>query len=330
MSDSQLKTIETLHRLIGQPARTAALNTALRLGVIDALRDGQKTAGELAAACRIRSDAVPALMELLQPAGLVEQFGEHYALSQAARMTPPNLWAMLFDQWTALEKTLRDESDALSEFDRLKHEERSRSRFRAMRAMIEWAETGAALKVAEALDIGGLRRSLHILDLGCGSAVYSMTLAHRDPGCLVKLVDRAEGLERARATVDSLEIQSRVTLTEADDLNIPGHDGGFDLVIISDQIHTMPSEEQDQLLRTAHRVLGPDGEVAVIDVFAGQERGREVVSRFQLELLVGTGLTMVTPDRLNAKMSGIGFSEIQFAHLPAPPWTHGLVLGART
>ncbi len=330
MSDSQLRTIETFHKLLSQPSLTAALNAALRLGVIDALRDGQKTADDLSRQCQLKPRAVPALMNLLVPSGLIEQFGEHYALTQAAQMAPQSLWAMWFEQWTHLETALGIEADSsLSEFDRLRRDERRREQFRLIRGQIQWAETGAALKTAEALDIGVHRRSLHILDLGCGSAVYSMTLAHKDPGCIVKLVDGPVGLARAQATVKSLDIQSRVTLLQSDDLNIDGNDGAFDLVIIGDHVHDRTADELEQLLCTAHRVLGPDGELALIDVFPGQPRGLQTVSQFQLELLIGTGQTPFTPELINEKLTQVGFTRIQFTHLPAPPWTHGLVLGLR-
>ncbi len=330
MSDNQLRTIEIFHQLLGQPGLTASLNAALRLGVIDALRDGQKTAEELGRQCELKSFAVPALMNLLQPTGLIEQFGDNYALSQAAQMAPRSLWAMWFDQWSHLETALKTGGDpSLSDFDRLRSEDRRREQFRLIRGQIQWAETGAALKTAEALDIGNHRRSLHILDLGSGSAVYSMTLAHKDPGCIVKLVDGPVGLARAQATVKSLDIQSRVSLLQTDDLNIAGNDGAFDLVIIADHVHDRSSEELDQLLHTAHRVLGPGGEIALIDVFAGQERGTQIVSQFQLELLIGTGNPPFSPEQLHEKLTRIGFTQIQFTHLPAPPWSHGLVLGLR-
>jgi SAM-dependent methyltransferase len=329
MSDSQLRTIETFHRLLGQPAQTAVLNAALRLGIIDALREGQKTAGQLERKCELRRGTVTPLMELLKPTGLVEQFGEHYALSQAAQMAPRSLWAAWFEQWTHLEASLRPDNAALSEYDRLRAEEHRRERFLASRGQMQWAATGAALKAAEALDIGGHRRSLHILDLGCGAAVYSMTLAHRDPGCIVRLVDNANGLARARATVQSLDIESRVSMLETDDLNIPGSDGAFDLVILGDHIHQWSADEQEQLLRTGHRVLGPGGEIAIVDVFAGQERGQLAVSQFALQLLIGTGNAVTPPELLNERLLRVGFTRIQFTHLPAPPWTHGLVVGIR-
>lgn len=330
MSDSQLKTIDLFCSSINQPALTAAINTALRLGLIDALRSGQKTSEELARICGIHHHAVPALMCLLKNVGIVEQFAEYYALSQAAQLAPQSLWAILFDQWTHLEAALRcDPETPATEFERLQTAERNRQQFMTSRAMRQWTSTPAAIKAAEALDIADQRRSLHILDLGCGAAVYSMTLAHRDTGCIVRLVDDASGLVRARATVENLELEARVSFVQRDDLNITGHDGAFDLVIFGDHIHFWTPDELLALLTTAHRVLGPGGELAVIDVFPGQERGIQAFSEFQLQALIGTGNALVTPEQLSDLMTQVGFSQIQFTHLPAPPWTHGLMLGTR-
>lgn len=330
MSDSQLRTIDSFCSSINQPALTAAINSALRLGLIDALRKGQKTSGELARICGIHLHAVPALMCLLQNVGVVEQFGEHYALSQAAQLAPQSLWAIQFDQWTHLESALRLEPESpVTEFERVQTAERNRRQFMTSRAMRQWTSTPSAIKAAEALDIADQRRSLHILDLGCGAAVYSMTLAHRDTGCIVRLVDDEAGLVRARATVENLELESRVSFMECTDLNISGNEGAFDLVIFGDHIHFWTPEELFSLLQTAHRVLGPAGELAVIDVFPGQERGVQAFSEFQLQALIGTGNPLVLPEQLSELITQAGFTQIQFTHLPAPPWTHGLMLGTR-
>ncbi len=330
MSASQLRTIEAFRKSVSQPALTAAINAGLRTGVVDSLRQGQKTADELARSCSLHGHAVPALMTLLKQTGVVEQFGEYYALSQAGQLATASLWALTFEQWSRLEASLRTDGESSNtEFERLETADRSRQQFHATRGLMQWSNTAAALKAAEALDMGDERRSLHILDLGCGSAVYSMTLAHRDAGSLVRLVDNADGLARARATVENLEMESRVSWLERDDLNITGNDAAYDLVILGDNIHVASPAERERLLTTAFRVLGPGGELAVIDVFPGQERGVAAFSEYQLQLLIGTGNAMIAPEELGDLMTRTGFSQIQFTHLPAPPWTHGLMLGTR-
>ena len=331
MSDSQIRTIERFFEMISQPAKTAAINTALRLGFVESLADGQKTLEEITESCGTVPSGTATLLDVLIQSGMVEQFGEHYALSQAGRLTPRSLWAIMFDQWTALESALRvpAEEDKNPEAD---HEQQLRKRyeqFRAVHSQIQWAATGAAMKLTEALGIGTERTELNILHLGCGSAVYSMAIAHHDPQSQIHLVDDSVGLTRARATVDSLELKDRVEMTESSELVFPGHNEHFDLVVIADQIHLWSPELRQRILTTAMRTLKPGGEVAIIDIFPGQERGQMTCDLFALQLLIGTGHGLLPVIELQKMLENTGFQNIQFTDLPTAPYTHGLLLAAR-
>ena len=331
MSDSQIRTIERFFDMISQPAKTAAINTALRLGIVEALEEGQKTLEQICEACGTVPEGTASLLNCLIDSGMVEQFAEFYALSQAGRLTPRSLWAIMFDQWTALESALRTSEQPENE-DAETAEQRLRKRyeqFRAVHAQIQWAATGVAMKVTEALGLGTERKQLKILDLGCGSAVYSMAIAHHDPETQVQLVDDAVGLTRARATVASLDLEHRVEMTESSELVFPGHNEAFDLVVIADQIHVWSPELRKRILTTAMRTLKPGGELAIIDIFRGQERGRTTCDLFELQLLIGTGHCLVPLQDMKTLVEETGFVKIQYTDLPAAPYTHGLLLAAR-
>ena len=331
MSDNQINTIERFFEMISQPAQTAAINTALRLGIIDALQEGQKTVPELARQCEINEVGTQALLQVLISSGLVEQFDEHFALSQASRLTSKKLWAIMFDQWTGLESALMNnppESDD-PEYERQRQEQKRLEQFMVVHSQIQWAATGVALKATEALGIGTERRGLSILDLGCGSAIFSMAIAHRDPGTNVQLVDDAIGLARARATIESLDVAQRVEMSESSELVFAGHNSSFDMVLAADKIHIWDEPLRQRILTTAFRTLKPGGEIAIIDVFPGQERGKMNCNLFELQLLTGTRQNTVPLKHLKDLLDKAGFTNIQYTDLPVAPYTHGLVLAAK-
>ncbi|MGI9518091.1 MAG: methyltransferase family protein [Pirellulaceae bacterium] len=331
MTDSQIRTIEQLFELTGQPAQTASLNAALRLGVIDLLTAGQKTAAEISQQCRLHETGTLALLRVLQQIGLVEKFGDDYALSQAGRLTPGDLWAVMFRQWTQLESALRIEepSGDQSTSGKSQNAQKRLEQFRFVQEHIAWAAAGIALKVAEALGAGNERESLRLLDLGCGSAVYSMTIAYRDSGCTVTLVDDERGLQRAKTTVESLQADSRVEMIESGDLSISGLNEAFEMALIADRIHVMDIEERKRVLEMVRQSLVSGGEIVVIDHFPGQTRGELNLSMYELQLLAGTGRSMLSLRDLQAILGESGFSEIQFANLPVAPYTHGLMLASK-
>ena len=313
------------------PAQTAVLNTALRLGVVDALEAGQKTTAELAQQCQLKPHAVQCLMQTLCSTGMTEQFDEYYALSQAGRLASKALWSIVFDNWTGLEAAVRQEDPAVQEQTDQQQQIRQRrfDQFKAIHTQVQWAATGVALNACEALGIGGERQSMRILDIGCGSAVYSMAFAHRDHAATLVLVDDAVGLARAQTTVSSLQAEDRVTSVESAELVFPGENESFDLVLISDRIHLLQPDVRQRVIATAMRVLKPGGELAIIDVFAGQAEGNLNVHLFELQLLVGTGDSLLTLETAKELLDAAGFQSIQYTHLPVAPHTHGLVLAAK-
>ena len=165
--------------------------------------------------------------------------------------------------------------------------------FQIQQASEEWMLTPTALVVARALDIGRSRKGLNILELGCGSAVFGATLAHADPTSTLTLVDTKPEIARAKVTCESVQILSRTALIEAEqwrnveviDLSdTPADDDSpmvaqptFDLVIVHKKIHLEPLKETTALMKKLGALLlKRGGELAIIDIFLGQQEGRRV------------------------------------------------------
>ena len=77
-------------------------------------------------------------------------------------------------------------------------------------------------------------------------------------------------------------------------------------------------------------LVKPDGELAIVDIFPGQEKGDEHRAIFELELFLRTSSgTLQSPEQVQAMLEEVGFANIQFAHIPAPPYIWGLMLAHR-
>ncbi len=319
MSRNQLKTVETFFQLVHLPSHTAAINAALRLGVIDVLSEGQQSAGQIAKRTKLNLRGVKALLDVLCEVEMVEQFDGDYALSQAARMIPKSVWGSLFQQWMQLENALQPQH-ASPDNGQL---------YKQYLNQIEWTCTPSALKVADALGIGSERTGMQVLDFGCGAAIYSMTIAHRDPQSHITLVDNIQGLARARGTVNNLELQDRVTELPLESFLPSEYADQFDLVLIADQLHLFTAEEGHKRLAAAAQLLRSGGEIAIIDAFAGQPRGRTAGSIQELLVMIASGKNITTLKELRHWLDEVGFQAIQYTDLPAPPFTRGLILGSK-
>ena len=136
--------------------------------------------------------------------------------------------------------------------------------------------------------------------------------------------------------MESIGLERKVTYIEADSLDslvtVPDlEDQTFDLVVIAGRIHRMTSGECERLFSQVYQLVRPDREFAIIDVFPGQEDGELQRSIFDLELSLRTSRGRLhDPRAIEESLKKAGFGQIQFAHLPAPPFYWGLVLAQRS
>lgn len=332
MSSSQQKTLEDFIELQNRNALAHAIRAAVELGVIGALRSGQRTAEQLAEELEVYPGALKQLLDVVAGSELIEKYGDDFALSTIARLIPDRFYDFGDEHWKHLKLFVKTgaplpicDEIPLTDID-----------YVANKASEEWTLTPTALIVAKVLDMGKTRRAARILEIGCGSAVFSATLAHSDPNSVISLLDTAIGLDRAKRTVESIGLEHKVTYIEADSLDsldavpdLKGHT--FDLVLIAGQIHRMTPGECERLYSQVYQLVRPNREFAIIDVFPGQNDGELQRSIFELELGLRTSRGRLhDPMAIEESLKKAGFDQVQFAQLPAPPFYWGLVLAQRS
>lgn len=330
MSTSQIKALDDFVRLMDRNATAHAIRTAVDLGVLTELDQGQKTIEQLAKSLSLNTEALQLLMNVLCRTELVEKYGDDYALSTVARLIPHRFRDLGDHHWQYLGEFIRS-GKSLPIDDELPVTEAD---FVINWASTEWTQTPAAMDAAEVLEIGDRLTDLNILEVGGGAAVFGAAIAHRDPGSNLTMLDSAAGLKRAETTVQGIRLEDRAIYIEGDyqsdhwlkELD----DQKFDLVIAAGITHRHPPQENVSLFQRLRRVIAPTGQLAVIDVFAGQEKGDLHRQIFELELRLRTAEGRVyQPVEIERLLIEAGFDQIKFAHLPSTPYIWGLIV-ART
>ncbi len=133
----------------------------------------------------------------------------------------------------------------------------------AMHALGMLGEAGA---LEAAVDLSGRR---DLIDVGCGSGVYSIHLCRRYPELHATLLDRPEVLEVTGEIVAASGASERVALAPGDMLK-DSYGVGRDVVLLSDVLYLESGRCLD-ILRAAHRALAPRGMVVVRGYFADPE-----------------------------------------------------------
>jgi len=308
-------------------AQTHAIRTAVKLGIVNSLRSGQKNCIQLAETNGCKTVQVEQLMAILATTELVECYGQDYALSQIGRLVPDQFLDFGDAFWEQLPKyvktgvSVHDDPDCdQSEFD-----------FVVQRATEEWMTTPVALDAAEVLGVGQHRKGQRILEVCCGSAVMGATIAHKDPTSNVFLMDTAEGLTRAEQTIESVGLEKNVEKVLIDDPNdMIGADvepNSFDVLIATNFLHTRSRDACEKFFQTANAWLTQTGEMVLIDIFPGQDHGEltRLVTAMELGLRTKSG-QLYDPGVVKEMLKECGFSHVQYAHLPSAPGIYGLVL----
>lgn len=321
VSNTQLKTLTDFVEMRNMLEVGHILRAAISTGILPSLRDGQKTIEEIAKQADLNSHAVDLVVQALIPTGILEQYESHIALSPAAQMLPDNF---LFDEyWQHLDQFIRS-GESISRRGDLPEDD---SPYDLQQIQNEWMQTPAAMDAAQALDYGKTRKGLRVLELGCGSGIFSATLAHRDPDSTFVLADTASNLKRAKATMESIGVQKQFEFAESDNLAPPTEMGGFDLVLVAGQVFRKPADWLTPWLKDVRRVMHFDGELVLVDLFPGQKDGAKNLAFFQLQLALRTAEGQLHhPTQLQEVLKQSDFGKVQFAHLPSPPHYWGLMV----
>ena len=180
MSDSQINTLTLYKNINNAAAGVAAYQSARRLGIIDCLRDGQKTAAQIASAINANPRRVALLLDVLVGLLIVERYQDDYALSQMVHL----LTAHDIDLGESRYKKLDSYVQSTDNIEDL------RDSYRQRMTSTQWQASPSAMQIAKFLNLSEQTEPLNILDVGCGTGVWSLSIAHVDPESRITFLDK--------------------------------------------------------------------------------------------------------------------------------------------
>jgi len=107
------------------------------------------------------------------------------------------------------------------------------------------------------------RDGLRVLDVACGPAPRSFSLARVYPGVSVTLLDWERILTIACKVAADLGVQSQVTPLPGDLWTVPYGSNHYDVIYLGNITHFFSPEQNTHLFRKAHEALVPGGMLVV-------------------------------------------------------------------
>jgi SAM-dependent methyltransferase len=179
--------------------------------------------------------------------------------------------------------------------------------------------------VARRLDLSGVDR---LLDLGGGPGTYSIFLALARPSLRAEVLDLEEVLPITQEYVELFGVADRVA-TRAGDYHSSDLGQGWDMVLLSNVLHSNDRARCRSLLARVSQAVRPGGRVVVNDFLRDEEgSGPLAAALFALHMLLHTpGGDTYRASEIRAWMEEAGLTGIEV--LPLAGTTHSLVVGSR-
>lgn len=248
---------------------------AVKLGVFDGLRDGGRTAAELATFLPATRPHLDVLLDALVGLELLQRSGEVYTLApvSAAYLTPGgerymgDLMLHSFgrqENWPLLAGTVSGGAPMFPLDEDVRFwRDIARATFSTQHAL--------ARRTAALVGLHG-DAPLHVLDVGAGAASWAVALLEALPNASAVANDLAEVVSLAWNAAAEYGVASRL-MVEAGDFRVAAFaPAGFDVVVLANVLRTEGETGAPQLLRRARRWLRPGGTLLLADYVVDDER----------------------------------------------------------
>ena len=252
--------------LLELAAGASALAAAERAGLLHGLLHHEGTAEGVAKELSLDPAATATVLEVLRTLGLVELHGQVYRATATLRdglrgtLARPGRGFAIFAHAPTY---LRDGTAAIDGLDALEGRDATYAHVVGhLGAMF----SAAARELADALDADEPVEA--ILDVGAGSAVWSLALLERHPGARLTALDLPSVVPSVRARAERLGLAERVEILEGDFHRVDVPRRRFDRVVLANVLHLEPANAARALLARWAGALRPGGRLVIVDQMA--------------------------------------------------------------
>ncbi len=306
MNSDFLKQIQIFRQLTGGFRASRVILTANNYAIFELLKT-PKTKGNLAKELKTDTRATEILLDAVTALGLLKKTGSKYKNTALATkfLVKKSPWYQgdmlhhsdtLWKNWSGLDDVIKT---GLPNRAGERHHE---SFIRAMHNNAVFR----AKEVIKAVDVRGIKKAL---DLGGGPGTYSIEMARQ--GISVTLFDQPDTMGVAK----KIMLESKVKNIECigGDFHSDGIGKGYDLVFISQIVHSLSIEESMKLLKKSYDAMNLGGKIAIHEFFLGKDRAHPVPGAlFSVNMLVNTAAgRCYTPQEMKMWLANTGFNRIK-------------------
>jgi ubiquinone/menaquinone biosynthesis C-methylase UbiE len=267
----------------------AAVSSATSTGLFRVLHIGPHTAAECAAKLNLNRRATEHVLEVLAEIGMVCRQKERYQMDAGLlELDWPSMETFLQSLQRHYAHTLHflKTGEPLAFMD-----DSAEQREESYSAIVDSLWSGfrmAALTLAKKLPFKPTR----ILDVGCGSGVWSLTLALHHPGTHVIGIDFHKVLDVFEGRAQANRLGNQITRLPGDMYTVELPQEPVDLVLIANVLRLEAAKDAQALIVRFASALRPGGRLLILDAFASgtpEKNLMRAVYAFNLALRTNVG-----------------------------------------
>ncbi len=294
--DAKAPVVQVWEDLMASYWRGEALGAAIQLDLFTHIRAGNSTAQKIAAAAGAAENATRRLLDALTGIGYLKKTNQAYRLTPAAaeflvRGKPLYMGAgasvakMLAVAWTQLASVVRDVKPLRPE---MSAEDVQAFLAQLVPAIFPTSFTAATAAV-KSLPPAARRKIKRILDVGAGSAAWSIPFAKAIKGARVTAADYPAVTKVTRQFTQSWGVADRYYYLEGDFHQTDFGASQFDLAILGHIIHGEGAGQAQHLLKRVSDALASGGLLLIAEFIPNDDRsGPALPLLFGLNMLINT------------------------------------------
>ena len=316
---------------------SAALKSAVDLGIFTAIDNGSHTAKAIADAVGARERGVRILCDSLTVLGFLTKNGAEYnATPSTAAFLSRNSQAYVgsaldFILSPMLRRGFDDLTSAVKNGGSLIGDEASLSPDSPM--WVDFARGMMPLMFPPAQMIAenvGFEpgRKFKVLDIAAGHGIFGIMVAQRYPNAEVYALDWANVLTVATENAEKFGVADRHHLIPGNAFDVE-YGEGYDLVLLTNFLHHFDAGTCEKLIRKIGNSLNDGGKVMTLEFIPNDDRiSPPAEAMFSLVMLAGTpGGDAYTFAELKQMFENAGFSQNE--HIPLLPTPQHLVISQK-
>lgn len=321
-----LKAIETYFDLMGINGGAHIFHISKQFGIFDALREKPLSLSEIAARCEIQEKSTRLVLDCLCSLDVVILESGCYKLAPVMQFLAGAYSNLSDEYWQHLPEFLKT-GTPIAKMDTV---EQSEEQYVKQVLALSWMLKPAAMTAAQMLDSGNQRKNLNILDVGAGSAVWSLTIAQGDDESQVTALDwpKVLGIAENQAKQSGMQQRFHKLPGNYHDTELP--DETYDLAILGNVTHIETPDGNTSLMKKIYKSLKINGEIVIFDILSAQDKGKLSASLYALGLALRTEQGQVySPDELKSFLTSAGFIDFKAVPIPATPYTMGMFIACK-